>query len=267
MLSEERHKELKSKLKYLPKIKARNDFYERLLIKLREHENYSARHKKIAEKDFIDKVKEWTFFIFRPNLTPAYGIAAVMLLIIVIYFAVISLNKDTTQFVYESTPVTQQSEFVIYKHQARDISDADFQLKERSVSEEFSTATFPEKHMNDVDIYRTTDRAKDETEHKERMLKNSETKNDEEVIDKTGFEQEFAPANIRKTESEKVEKKEDKIMKKKADDTLPKIKLEDKTIDRGIQEQQIQENDNKTKQDSVKVKARKLQEEPDSTRR
>lgn len=268
MLSDNKHNELRSRLKSLPKIKARKDFHERLLARIHEHERYPARFRTRVEPAYLIKLREWSAFIFRPSLTPAYALTTVLLLVILVYFAFLSQTKDTGKFVYESTPVSQQSEFVIYKHQDRDITAITQSTDELSETENYSSTTFPEKHMSDVDVYRSTEKLKDESIPKERMMKKSDVPEEKNLDNEKGYyEQEFAPANIRKTETEKTDRKEEKVKQKKAVDSLSKIKAEDKTLDEGIEDQRNLQTQFETKKDTAKVKGEKLQQEPDTNRK
>ena len=282
MLDDEiKYKKLRESLRSLPKIKAKGDFEARLFRKIKEHESHSRLHTapEMGKKSSIIDVLA---NLLRPSLVPAIGLTVVLLITVVVYFAYFNeLKKDTQQTVVSGKD-EKNGEFVIYVHKdgervsdetARDITSNDLRQPETMISPtERSTDAFSqpvESPKTESEIKDKEDRLSKEQEFK--MEKESEQpakdfdetkvapKLEERKIMKKGFEDDIkkAPSN---------ERKEDTSGKDEGNMQNQTITPQNEGVDQ--KEMEEQKTDDKRisrgKQDSLKAKNKKVEEQKDS---
>lgn len=128
MLQEdEKYKALRDQLRTLPRVKAKQDFEDRLLRRIREAENPAVKFTGAVTQPVIKHQpakKSWLENLFRPSFVPALGLTVVLLVAVVVYFGYFSkLNQSDTSNTQQFVSSTNQGDLIIYmKKDGEDIS-------------------------------------------------------------------------------------------------------------------------------------------------
>ncbi|HMQ78516.1 MAG TPA: hypothetical protein PKE39_03220 [Ignavibacteria bacterium] len=128
MLQEdEKYKALRDQLRTLPRVKAKQDFEDRLLRRIREAEAPAVKLSGAVSQPVIKHQparKSWFESLFRPSLVPALGLTVVLLVAVVVYFGYFSkLNQSDTSNTEQFVSSTNQGDLIIYmKKDGEDIS-------------------------------------------------------------------------------------------------------------------------------------------------
>lgn len=128
MLQEdEKYKALRDQLRTLPRVKAKHDFEDRLLRRIREAESPAAKLSGAVTQPVIKHQpakKSWFESLFRPAFVPALGLTVVLLVAVVVYFGYYSkLNQSDTSNTQQFVSSTNQGDLIIYvKKDGEDIS-------------------------------------------------------------------------------------------------------------------------------------------------
>ncbi|NOS84481.1 MAG: hypothetical protein HOP31_05000 [Ignavibacteria bacterium] len=128
MLQEdEKYKALRDQLRTLPRVKAKHDFEDRLMRRIREAESPSVKLSHTVTQPVIKHQpakKSWLESLFRPSFVPALGLTVVLLVAVVVYFGYYSkLNKSDTSNTQQFVSSTNQGDLIIYvKKDGEDIS-------------------------------------------------------------------------------------------------------------------------------------------------
>ena len=128
MLQEdEKYKALRDQLRTLPRVKAKHDFEDRLLRRIRESESPAAKLSGAVTQPVIKHQpakKSWFESLFRPAFVPALGLTVVLLVAVVVYFGYYSkLNQNDTSNTQQFVSSTNQGDLIIYvKKDGEDIS-------------------------------------------------------------------------------------------------------------------------------------------------
>lgn len=128
MLQEdEKYKALRDQLRTLPRVKAKQDFEDRLLRRIREAEAPAVKLSGAVSQPVIKHQparKSWLESLFRPSFVPALGLTVVLLVAVVVYFGYFSkLNKSDNSNTQQFVSSTNQGDLIIYmKKDGEDIS-------------------------------------------------------------------------------------------------------------------------------------------------
>ncbi len=128
MLQEdEKYKALRDQLRTLPRIKAKHDFEDRLMRRIKEAETSSVKLPVTANRPAVlhqPAKKSWFESLFRPAFVPALGLTVVLLVAVVVYFGYYSkLNQSDTSNTQQFVSSTNQGDLIIYvKKEGEDIS-------------------------------------------------------------------------------------------------------------------------------------------------
>lgn len=128
MLQEdEKYKALRDQLRTLPRVKAKQDFEDRLLRRIREAGSPAAGLSGSVTQPVIKlqpQKKSWFESLFRPAFVPALGLTVVLLVAVVVYFGYYSkLNQSDTSNTQQFVSSTNQGDLIIYvKKDGEDIS-------------------------------------------------------------------------------------------------------------------------------------------------
>jgi len=127
MLQEdEKYKALRDQLRTLPRVKAKQDFEDRLLRRIKDAENPARLSGTVTQPVYKHQPakKSWLESLFRPSFVPALGLSVVLLVAVVVYFAYYSkLNDGLTENTQHFVSSTNQGDLIIYvKKDADDIS-------------------------------------------------------------------------------------------------------------------------------------------------
>ncbi len=119
---DEKYKALRETLSTLPRLKAKNDFEARLLLRIKQAENPVIHVTRNVKPE--PAVKSWLQNLFRPAFVPAMGLTAVLLIAVVVYFAYYSkLNDSSPENTQQFVSSTNQGDLIIYvKKDPNDIS-------------------------------------------------------------------------------------------------------------------------------------------------
>ena len=123
---DEKYKALRDQLRTLPRVKAKHDFEDRLMRRLKEAEN-PARITNMVNQPVIKhqpEKKSWFESLFRPSFVPALGLTVVLLVAVVVYFGYFSkINKTDISNTQQFVSSTNQGDLIIYvKKDGDDIS-------------------------------------------------------------------------------------------------------------------------------------------------
>lgn len=111
---DEKYKALRDQLRALPRVKAKTDFESRLMQRIREAETAPVKHT-VPHIQHLPEKKSWFAFLFRPAFVPALGLAAVLLIAIVAYFAYYSkLQQNDSALNQQFVSSTNQGDLIIY---------------------------------------------------------------------------------------------------------------------------------------------------------
>ncbi len=108
---EKKYKNTISALKSLPKVKAKDDFEQKLYRKLRDVD--SEKMSPSIQRLTKPVEKNWIFNIFRPAFIPAVGITIALIAVIVIYINYMPKNDTTT--ISQNQQEQQKQELTITK--------------------------------------------------------------------------------------------------------------------------------------------------------
>lgn len=114
MLQEdEKYKALRDQLRALPRVKAKHDFEQRLLHRIREAEKPAVNT--VHQVKHIPEKKGWLELIFRPAFAPALGLTAVLFIAVIVYFAYFSkMNNESERNTNQFVSSTNQGDLIIY---------------------------------------------------------------------------------------------------------------------------------------------------------
>jgi len=128
MLQEDgKYKALRDQLRTLPRVKAKHDFEDRLMRRIREAESPAVKLSHTVTQPVIKHQpakKGWLESLFRPSFVPALGLTVVLLVAVVVYFGYYSkLNQSDTSNTQQFVSSTNQGDLIIYvKKDGEDIS-------------------------------------------------------------------------------------------------------------------------------------------------
>jgi len=130
MLQEdEKYKALRDQLRTLPRVKAKHDFEDRLMRRIREAESPAVKLSHTVTQPVVKHQpakKSWLESLFRPSFVPALGLTVVLLVAVVVYFGYYSkLNQSHTSNTQQFVSSTNQGDLIIYvKKDGEDISSS-----------------------------------------------------------------------------------------------------------------------------------------------
>lgn len=128
MLQEdEKYKALRDQLRTLPRVKAKHDFEDRLMRRIKEAESPAVKLSHTVTQPVIKHQPakgSWLESLFRPSFVPALGLTVVLLVAVVVYFGYYSkLNQSDTSNTQQFVSSTNQGDLIIYvKKEGEDIS-------------------------------------------------------------------------------------------------------------------------------------------------
>lgn len=251
---DKKYDSLRSRLKGMPKVKAKDNFNDKLFARIREVERSTAAREEYTVKDGGFSFSEWLQRLFRPAFIPAVGLTVVLLAAIIVYYGYFTGKKDSSQQMVTSSPENKdKSGFVIYVHK-----DKDYPQNEIAGLEPGERITGDDMRRSTVDV--PTDRMAPKTEEAPsiRMDKVSE---EQKLEMQRSFEQ---PVRTEEKKSEDYKESKGEIERrteKKAPSNYYREKED--TINKNVDEQQqidgsiINEPENKTKDNDDSLKSGK----------
>ena len=273
---EKKYKNVISSLKSLPKVKAKDNFEQKLYRKLRDVD--SERMSPSVQKLTKPAEKNWIFNIFKPAFIPAVGITLALIAVVVIYLN-LKPNEDT--IVKTENSQTEQKQEIVTKDRGNDES------KEPSVNDKENLITQDLQKTETTGTLHEQEPPKSDMETISPSITKPEKEVEEEVNGKGIQEPTIRDQKIERKESKgkDVEEKEMKIekktgnIKKNENEDFPKMKnADEKTeqqniIDDGVMQRALQPTlgleGNKlkdtTKVDSMKSKNKKGKENSQDT--
>lgn len=115
MNEDEKYTTLRKNLRSLPRVRAKKDFEQRLMQRIKETEKGVVHVSGKPKKDSV--FAGWLSNLFRPSLVPALGLTMVLLITIVVYFAFFNKMNDTATSTTDSRQYvgsTNQGDLIIY---------------------------------------------------------------------------------------------------------------------------------------------------------
>lgn len=139
---DEKYKALRDQLRALPRVKARPDFEQRLMHRIREAEKLTVNT--VHQVKHIPEKKSWFELIFRPAFAPALGLTAVLFIAVIVYFAYFSkINNETDRQSNQFVSSTNQGDLIIYvkKEGSEEDPGSNYPKEYSAVSPEDSRST------------------------------------------------------------------------------------------------------------------------------
>lgn len=144
---EKKYKNVISALKSLPKVKAKDDFDQKLYRKLRDAD--SERMSPSFEKLTKHAEKNWIFNIFRPAFVPAVALTLILFIFIVVYIY-FKPYQDTTS-ISQNQQEEQKQELIIKKPGITEDKDLSANREsEPPVTHELSKSEYDERTLAPV---------------------------------------------------------------------------------------------------------------------
>jgi hypothetical protein len=292
MSDEEKYRKLRENLRNMPRVKARNDFDNKLYARLRnvESERMSPSVAKLTQPA---RERGWIFSLLKPSFAPAIGLTVIVLVAVIWYFAA---YNPTTQDKQVST-----SENMKQGTTQPNTNQNQEKLKENTIAKNESSpeisssstgknpvTTEPKSDFNEVlsapdrrsSDYESVPKVEPEKEKLEEFKTfdiapvEPEKKMEKRGIeDSKKIEKKEAPANMKKEDSDKNNKNNEQKIDSKANDEIynninqsvqetPKQK--DSTKD-SAKSKGLKKNIGKSQNDSLNIQSIKKSQEPDST--
>jgi hypothetical protein len=286
MSDEEKYRKLREKLRNTPRLKARNDFDNKLYARLRtvESERMSPSFAKLTKPG---RERNWIFSFLRPSFAPAIGLTVVVLIALVWYFAAynpvtqdkqVSSNENTQQKIspsQQNESIGKMDDKTIAKNETSPSLNRESEPKSMTkesvtgsvnTSSDFESSPKTETEEKKADEFRTFDVAP--------VVPvapiESEKKMEKRIEDSKKMEKKEAPANIRKEDSDKINeqkqegKSNDEIYNKINQSVQDTPKQKDSTKD-SVKSKGLKKNIGKSQNDSLNIQSIKKSQEPDST--
>lgn len=248
---------LRSRLKGLPKVKAKDNFNDKLFARIREVERSAATREQYAAKGGKLSISEWLQSLFRPAFIPAVGLTVVLLAAIIVYYGYFTGKKDTSTQQMVSSPQEEREKngFVIYVHKDKEYPQNEIASLEPS--DRLSTMTTGQTQPGMLDV--STDRVAPKTEEAP-SIRMDKVSDEQKLEMQRSLEQ---PMKLDEKKSEdfkeskgdferKIEKKAPSNYYRENEDTINKNKDADQQIDGSIINPQIESKTEKDKDDSLK---------------
>ena len=238
MHEEEKHIEIKKKLKNLPKVKASDDFINSLQRKINLLE--AEKGSRSIHKKYVDNIEKGFFAKIlgsqrNPWLIPALGFTVVLFFIFtVVYINIKQNNLDISEDQTkedESALTLKTDEVETSKESVEDVEKGDIESSGKEIAEDISTEGIDDLRAPEVSVrgYTESDELRKETKTSDKdefteglIIEKQEVyfdKTEDKLEEKTGLDTE--EPDVLKTQ--KVEKKVDAMVRTKEEDDNKKV--------------------------------------------